>query len=134
MHKCSYFYKFYHAEHHRMTHIRATDSIRHTAVDGTIDVLCSVIALKLSRAHYYSRTIYNMIAIWLIVEAHSGMNCPWMLQNILPYPVSLVYAGPVVHDIHHRKGTVNFQKYFTYLDFFCGTLCLQDEMKINSAD
>jgi sterol desaturase/sphingolipid hydroxylase (fatty acid hydroxylase superfamily) len=121
MHKIPYLYRTIHSRHHDMPIIRATDAIRHTALDGTLDVLCSVIALKLSKAHFYSRAIYNIIAITLITEAHCGMNLPFMLNNLLPFHV---YAGCHVHDLHHQKGNVNFQKYFTYLDYMFGTLCL----------
>jgi sterol desaturase/sphingolipid hydroxylase (fatty acid hydroxylase superfamily) len=121
-HASSFLYKHVHAVHHTAPIIRATDAIRHTFWDGTWDVICSVLALNLTRAHPLSRAIYNIVAISLITEAHSGMNFPWGLHNILPFHIM---AGPVVHDTHHRLGRVNFQKYFTYLDFFAGTLKIE---------
>lgn len=49
------------------------------------------------------------------------MNLPFMLHNLIPFHI---YAGPVVHSLHHTHGNVNFQKYFTYLDYMFGTLKL----------
>lgn len=121
-HSSKFLYKHVHAEHHASPIIRATDAIRHTFWDGSWDVLCSVLALNIQRAHPFSRAAYNIVAISLIAEAHSGMNFPWGLHNILPFHIM---AGPIVHDTHHRVGRVNFQKYFTYLDYMCGTLQIE---------
>lgn len=40
--------------------------------------------------------------------------------------------GPVLHDLHHKVGRVNFQKYFTYLDYLAGTLQLQPDRIVSS--
>jgi len=122
MHKSKYLYKHVHACHHMSPVIRATDTIRHTAIDGSWDVACSVMALKLAKAHFLSRSVYNIIAITLITEVHSGMNFPWMIHNVVPFHL---LAGSQVHEVHHRIGHVNFQKYLTYLDYFFGTLKLK---------
>jgi sterol desaturase/sphingolipid hydroxylase (fatty acid hydroxylase superfamily) len=106
-----------HSRHHESFTVRAGDSIRHHWIDGTTDVLFSVIALNIQRAHPLSRAVYNIIAITLLVEAHSGMNFPWMLHNLLPH----IFAGSVLHDIHHRYGKANFQKFFIYLDYVFGS-------------
>lgn len=124
-HSSAFLYKHVHAVHHTAPIIRATDTIRHTFWDGTWDVVCSVLALNLQRAHPLSRAVYNIIAIYLITEAHSGMNFPWGLHNVLPFHIM---AGPIVHDIHHRNGKVNFQKYFTHLDYLFGTLKIEPRM------
>ncbi|KAJ1379604.1 hypothetical protein B484DRAFT_460408, partial [Ochromonadaceae sp. CCMP2298] len=117
-HSSSWLYKHVHAEHHSSPVIRATDAIRHTFWDGTWDVVCSVLALNLTRAHPLSRALYNIVAISLIAEAHGGLDLPWSPHNILPH----LLAGPIAHDTHHRLGRVNYQKYFMYLDWACGTL------------
>ena len=121
-HNSPFLYKHVHAVHHTAPIIRATDAIRHTFWDGTWDVFCSVVALNSTRAHPLSRALYNIVAINLINEAHTGMNFPWMLHNVLPFHIM---AGPIVHDCHHRSGKVNFQKYFTYLDYIFGTLKIE---------
>lgn len=119
IHRFQYLYVRIHKEHHTSEDIRATDSIRHTFVDGTFDVMCSVAALNVLRAHPLSRAIYNIIAITLITEAHSGMDFPWMLHNIIPCNLCM---GPVRHNFHHRNHNKNFAKFFTFMDYVGGTL------------
>jgi sterol desaturase/sphingolipid hydroxylase (fatty acid hydroxylase superfamily) len=110
-----------HGRHHSANNIRAGDAIRHSFLDGSFDVACSVLALKVAQAHPLTRSVYNLVAIYLITEAHCGFDCPWMLHRVVPMQV---VAGPRRHDLHHRQGNVNFQKFFTYFDFACGTLAL----------
>lgn len=97
--------------------IRAIDAIRHTALDGFFDVMCSVFALKIVQAHPMSRSIFNVIAIYLISEAHCGYDFPWSVHNLTSF-----FAGPVLHRKHHHNGSCNFAKFFVWCDFFCGTL------------
>lgn len=119
LHKNTFLYRNVHKKHHSFATIRAGDSIRHTFVDGTWDVLCSVMAINILKLHPLSRSVYNFVAVSLLVEAHSGMNLPWMLHNLIPFNA---LAGPVIHDVHHQFGKSNFQKYFTYLDYLFGSL------------
>ena len=65
----------------------------------------------LLQAHCLSRSLFNAIAIYLITEAHCGLNLPWMPANVIPFGL---LAGPVAHDLHHQRGGHNFQKFFTY--------------------
>ena len=50
----------------------ASQSVRHTFIDGTMDVLCSVFALNVLGCHPLSRAIYNVVIIGLITELHAG--------------------------------------------------------------
>lgn len=43
---------------------------------------------------------------------------PWMLQDVVPCGI---WAGSRMHSLHHQRGTVGFQKLFTYLDRLMGT-------------
>lgn len=63
MHHSSWLYRHVHSEHHTSPVVRATDTIRHTFLDGSWDVLCSVLALNLTRAHPLSRALYNIVVI-----------------------------------------------------------------------
>ena len=118
LHRVPILYKHVHSKHHKMHTVRAGDSVRHSFMDGMWDVICAVVALNVLKAHAFSRLVFNATAIYLIVEAHSGINFPWMLHNVVPFNI---FAGPVVHDLHHQGGSKNFQKFFTYLDSFFGT-------------
>lgn len=123
LHNVQFLYKSIHARHHESIPIRAIDAIRHTPIDGTWDVACSVISLNLLRLHPLSRACFNLLAIWFIVEAHCGLDFPWMASNLIP---GGIFAGPRIHDLHHRLYSKNFQKFFTHLDFFFGTLQIED--------
>jgi sterol desaturase/sphingolipid hydroxylase (fatty acid hydroxylase superfamily) len=86
-------------------------------LDGFFDVICSVIALNLVRAHPFSRSLFNMVAIYLISEAHSGYDFPWSPHNVLTF-----IAGPVIHSAHHSTGSCNFAKFFVWWDVLFSTL------------
>ena len=118
LHRVPFLYSRIHRKHHSMTTVRAGDAIRHSFLDGSWDVACAVIALNLLQAHCLSRSLFNAIAIYLITEAHCGLNLPWMPANVIPFGL---LAGPVAHDLHHQRGGHNFQKFFTYLDRLFGT-------------
>lgn len=51
---------------------RALQAVRHTFIDGTMDVVCSVFAINLLRLHPLSRAVYNVVIIGLITELHAG--------------------------------------------------------------
>lgn len=42
-----------------------------------------------------------------------------MLQNVVPFGV---WGGSARHDVHHRDGSVYYQKFFTYIDNLLGTV------------
>ena len=113
LHRIPALYHKVHRKHHRMRAVRAGDSIRHTFLDGWWDVVCAVAALMILKANALSRAVFNVIAIFFIVEAHSGMDFPFSASNIIP---GGLLAGPRAHDLHHQLGDRNFQKFFTYLD------------------
>eukprot|EP01041_Mallomonas_annulata_P004946 gene4946-9884_t len=94
-------FREFHSKHHSSGgNICASDAIKHTFFDGTFDVACSVIALKLTKAHPFSRALYNIIAIYLITEAHSGYDVPWALHNCIPFNIMM---GPKAHWQHHAQ-------------------------------
>jgi len=122
LHRVAPLYKGIHAKHHHSPVVRAGDSIRHSFLDGTWDVVCAVVALNVLKAHTLSRALFNLVAISLICEAHSGYHFPWAINNIVPMHI---FAGSVVHDLHHRKGKVNFSKFFTWWDRMFGTYAFE---------
>lgn len=108
---------YYSLSYHAGANIRACDAIRHTVLDGFFDVICSVVALNFVRAHPFSRTLFNIVAIYLISEAHSGYDFPWSSHNVLTF-----IAGPVIHSKHHSQGSCNFAKFFVWCDVLFSTL------------
>lgn len=118
LHKVPLLYKNVHRKHHTSQTVRAGDSVRHSFLDGVWDVICAVAALNILRANAMSRLAFNAVAIALIVEAHCGMQLPWMLSSVFP----CLFAGPRLHDVHHVQGKSNFAKFFVHLDWLFGTL------------
>ena len=106
-------YSAVHAKHHREPVVRARDTVRLSAVEETLDVLCSVAALNMLGAHPLSRMLYDIVIVFLLCELHSGWDLPWQLQNLVPFGVC---GGSVRHTLHHTDGSSYYQKFFTYID------------------
>lgn len=105
-------YRALHGKHHEKNEVRASDTVRLTVPEEAVDVVCSIAALRLLRAHPLSRAIYDIVITFLLVELHCGYDAPWTPQNILPS----VFAGSRRHHHHHRSGRKYYQKFFKYLD------------------
>jgi len=118
MHALPYLTKI-HAKHHsRGGNIRAIDGVRHTFIDGTFDVACSVIALRLVGSHPLARCLHNIVATFLISEAHSGYDFPCSPSRVIPGKLLLT---PREHHAHHDHAHVNFSKFFTLWDRLLST-------------
>jgi len=127
-HRVPWLYRCVHAEHHRHTTTRAGDAVRHTVVDGTGDVLCSILALNLARAHPLSRALYDATITYLLTELHSGTDLPWSLANLVPG----VFAGPRRHDEHHRVGNAFYGKFFVWTDDALGLTAEKDRARVSA--
>jgi sterol desaturase/sphingolipid hydroxylase (fatty acid hydroxylase superfamily) len=66
-----------HAKHHERKVQRACEAMRLTVVEEALDVAASVMAVNLTRAHPLSRTVCNVVIVWLIIELHSGALRTW---------------------------------------------------------
>ncbi|CAN0305138.1 unnamed protein product [Ectocarpus sp. 12 AP-2014] len=106
-------YRRVHATHHKCHVQRAPEAVRHTFIDGSMDVACSIFALNAVGCHPLSRAVYNVVIIGLITELHAGYDFPWQLHRLVPFGL---LGGPPRHEEHHRRGTVYMQKFGTYLD------------------
>ena len=111
------FYGRVHGKHHSAPDVRASDTVRLTVLEETVDVMCSIAALRLLKAHPLSRCLYNVVITFLLVELHCGYDMPWSPQNVVP---GNVVAGSRRHHMHHAKSNVYFQKFFTWMDGLCG--------------
>jgi len=87
--------------------------VRHSLVDGTLQVAANVAALRLTGAHALTRACHDVAVTFLLTETHSEFDLPWALHNLLPKGV---LGGPRRHRLHHRHGDVYFQQFFCYLD------------------
>ena len=106
-----------HGKHHVSRDVRASDTVRLTVFEETVDVMCSIAALRILRAHPLSRCLYNVVITGLLVELHCGYDMPWSPQNVVP---GNVVAGSRRHHMHHAASRVYFQKFFTWMDELCG--------------
>ena len=78
----------------------------------------SIASLNLLGTHPLARALYNIVIIGLLLELHCGFDFPWALHNLVPFGLM---HGPPGHEIHHKRGKVNYAKFFSYLDWLCGT-------------
>ena len=117
LHQHPMLYKWIHAPHHTHSASRACESIRHHLLDGSFDVSCSIVALKVAGSHPISRAIHNLVLIYLIMELHAGYDAPFMLHNIVPFRL---IGGPPCHDHHHKYGRYYHQKFFMFMDHLFG--------------
>lgn len=65
-----------HAKHHARRVQRASEALRLSVGDQFLDVGCSIAALNLVGAHPLSRSIYNVVIVWLVIELHAGAAPP----------------------------------------------------------
>ena len=47
-----------------------------------------------------SRALHNLMVTYLLTEAHSGYDLPFMSHRLFPG----VFGGPVAHEQHHQQG------------------------------
>ena len=62
--------------------------------------------------HPMSKLLHNIVVTYLLVEAHSGYDLPFMSHRILPS----VFGGAVRHQIHHDVGRKYYHQFFKYID------------------
>lgn len=132
---------FLHARHHTKTPMNASEVVRHSLVDGALQVGTNIVTLNLLRSHPMARAVHNVVITYMLTETHSGyagdrashavsraanvhvigvrsVRClsydmPWMLHNVVPFRL---LGGSPRHEAHHRIGTRYYQQFFTYLD------------------
>ena len=105
-----------HATHHSgVRPLRAGETVRHSLLDGALQVACNVAALNLVGSHPLARLLHNAVVTALLTEAHCGFDAPWMAHRVLPWGW---LGGSARHEAHHRDpaGTAHHQQLFTYLD------------------
>jgi sterol desaturase/sphingolipid hydroxylase (fatty acid hydroxylase superfamily) len=117
MHQIPILYRKFHAKHHITDEVRACDIVRLSFAEEVYDVGCSIVALNLLSAHPISRSIYNVIIVFLLTELHSGYDFPWTPQNVMPFNIA---SGSRRHHYHHRYGQHYYQKFFFTFDRIFG--------------
>ncbi|KAL3939399.1 MAG: hypothetical protein SGBAC_005867 [Bacillariaceae sp.] len=113
-----------HGYHHRINShsLNALETVQHSYVDGFLQVAVNVLVQQISpfggfgHKHFLSRLAHNLVVTYLLTEAHSGYDLPWMTHRIFPE----LLGGSPRHEGHHHDGRVYYQQYFKYLDDFFG--------------
>jgi len=70
-------YRHVHRKHHARHVQRACEALRLTLAEQFLDVACSVAAVNLTRAHPFSRCLYNVAIVYMTVELHCGAGQGW---------------------------------------------------------
>ena len=70
----TWLYHSIHAKHHTKKVQRVTEAFRLSVADQVLDVGCSIAALNIVKAHPLSRSVYNIVIVYLIIELHSGVH------------------------------------------------------------
>ncbi|GAB5354809.1 hypothetical protein AAMO2058_000151300 [Amorphochlora amoebiformis] len=117
MHLNRNLYKSIHCKHHTKRKLCAVEVVRHTFIDGLMQVSANIITLNLLGLPAFSRMVHNLVVTYMLTEIHSGYDMPWMLHNILPRGI---LAGSPVHEAHHQYGNKGFHQFFTYFDKLLG--------------
>jgi len=117
LHSSPWLFRTLHSRHHTHTSTRACETIRHNIADGTYDVICSIAGIRIMGSHPISRSVHNIVLIWLITELHAGYDAPWMLHNIVPFGL---WGGVPRHDYHHQFGHHYYGKFLPVLDKLFG--------------
>ena len=96
------------------------ETVQHSYADGFLQVACNVFVqrlptplfgvfgLCLAPKHPLSRVLHNLIVTFLLAEAHSGFDLPWMSHRVFPR----LFGGARAHDAHHVHGDRNFHQFF----------------------
>eukprot|EP00808_Paulinella_micropora_P028695 g21636.t1 len=103
-----------HYVHHTNSPLGVGEVLRHSFLDGALQVITSALSLNLCRVPTISRFVHNVFITYLLTELHSGYDCPWMLHNVVPFGL---LAGPPLHEWHHTTGGAPYQQFFTYISW-----------------
>ena len=113
-----------HGVHHgaRGHTLNALETVQHSYADGFLQVAVNIVVQQISPfagfggKHPFSRVLHNLAVTYLLSEAHSGYDLPWMTSNVFPE----LLGGAARHERHHASGRVYYQQYFKYLDDWFG--------------
>ena len=113
-----------HGYHHRVSShtLNSLETVQHSYIDGFLQVVVNILVQQVTpfggigEKHVMSRLAHNVLVTYLLSEAHSGYDLPWMSHRLFPE----FLGGAPRHEKHHHDGRVYYQQYFKYLDDFFG--------------
>lgn len=97
------------------------ETVQHSYCDGFLQVATNVAVQRMRffrpslmaapfAKHPLSRIAHNLIVTYLLAEAHSGYDLPWMSHRLLPG----IFGGALAHDDHHVRGAPNYHQFFRF--------------------
>ena len=66
--------------------------------------------------HPFSRFLHNLVVTYLLSEAHSGYDLPWMSHRVFPG----IFGGAPRHNAHHNLANCYYQQFFCCIDDLIG--------------
>lgn len=124
-HKGPLFMRKMHALHHDGYSPKAltVDTvIHHHFIDGFLQVFVNVLVQQYTpfgpwrSKHLVSRAVHNIAVTYLLCEAHSGFDLPFMSHRVWPW----IFGGSPRHNHHHHDGRVYYHQFFKYMDDYFG--------------
>lgn len=123
-----------HGYHHRVSShaLNSLETVQHSYIDGFLQVAVNILVQQITpfggigEKHVLSRLAHNVLVTYLLSEAHSGYDLPWMSHRLFPE----ILGGAPRHEKHHHDGRVYYQQYFKYLDDFFGFTNRGEEKKM----
>ena len=113
-----------HTRHHqwagqeRVAH-NAVETVQNSYLDSGIQVAINILVQNISPWGYkdpLSRALHNLMVTYLLTEAHSGYDLPFMSHRLFPR----VFGGAPRHELHHQHGNVYFHQFFMWIDDLAG--------------
>lgn len=114
-----HFLRRIHRRHHQHVPpngVEAMDVLRHSLIDGTLQVICNICVQQ--RSHLggpksrLGRAIHNILVTWMLTESHTASPEPYIWRRW--------FIGVRNHRMHHlglaKKGRESYQQFFGYLD------------------
>jgi cholesterol 25-hydroxylase len=93
--------------------INEYETLNHGVVDAALQVLVNVVVLNVLKLHPLTRALHNVIVVYLLVEAHSRLDLPFMMHRLCPKGW---YGGAPLHTEHHRTGKGHYHQFFVWFD------------------
>ncbi len=93
------------------------ETVQHSLPDGTLQVLVNVAVQRYlflpfwGNRHPLSKLLHNILVTWLLTEAHSGYDLPFMSHRVYPR----LLGGAPNHDKHHRSKSRRYYHQFLNL-------------------
>ena len=101
-----------HKVHHEVHNVEAHDVLRHSLVDGTLQVLVNILVQRTTpwgmTKTRLARLLHNILVTWMLTESHAACPTPRIFRRFC--------SGVRDHREHHTDGISRYQPFFGYLD------------------